>query len=518
MRLKVADTLPAGTTLQCPRCSNRFPLVNGQAAPAAISPGSLHPPAHAGGSPQTPAKPSAPATRLVGCPKCKTPLRVAASAAPATLFKCPKCATSFRTSLPTDARRADAAPLAKPGPKKTALPAAVRQTRLVSKRPRTVIAGQRPTGYRLRCPNCKAVIQYPAIIPKGKKAKCPKCTKIFSTPAPPAPPKGAAAAKTRITPRRPKTKIAPDGRPMHRIMCLGCKAMMTGVGSVPIGRKIQCPRCKKEFVLRRRMSPAAPPVSGKTAPTGGAGGKSPHPGGPGSSVSKKPSTSPTPAPAKAPAGKRTILTKAKATPSAPAAPAEGYSRRRQWPYLVGTILMSAVALAGAGYYFKLGPFAAPPLPDGEWVQFTSPDGRCRLRAPGELAERTDAFAHGPGIVAVRRFALNRPDDEASFLLTYSDRTKEAVQRWTFNALYKEERDYMVKWVDGDLKGEADITVAGHPGKEFRIEKGKLGTIYARIFLVEGDPHDRMYILVAGGAHFRAVPDDARKFFESFALE
>ncbi|OAI40363.1 hypothetical protein AYO40_04845 [Planctomycetaceae bacterium SCGC AG-212-D15] len=556
--LKVADTLAAGTALLCPKCATRFVwAAKPQAgAPSAgrkdEAPSAPAPPAQAPNvippSSTTPSSATARlSSRLVACPKCKLSLRVAVNQPPATLFKCPRCTTPFRVGAPPSPKPA--------APKKTALPAAkLRPTQVAGQRPKTALAGRpRQAVRRLRCPSCAAILIPPAGIGPGKRLQCPKCKKPLVMPALPA--NGAAkpaarpakAAGTRLAGRRPMTKLSPEGRrPVYRLVCPACKAVMTAVGTVPVGRKLQCLSCKHELFLRAK----AKPVPGGKAPTNGPA-NAPAAKTPAAKVpttktpaTKTPTTKPpaTKAPFRRnPAGVRGSVVPLKksdgpvqhsamrpsgvaAKPIAPHAARSAHEKptepktepsttllRRATPFLISLLLSAGILAAAAGFYFKLGPFEPGPIPAEDWTTFTAPDGRCRLEGPGDFFEQYTALAHGPGIDRVWRFTLNRDREDATFLLTYSDRRKDT----SFDAIYRAERDYVVEYMKGTLIEERDVNLDAHAGKEFSVRMGWQGRLRARIYRVEGPTVDRIYIVLVAGNHLQA--SDTERFLESFRL-
>jgi hypothetical protein len=513
-RLKVADTLPTGTAIQCPRCTKQFPLgvaVKVPAAPAAAKlplgkPSMLQSaapavPTKAPAGPSTPKSPgsAAPATRMVPCPKCKLVLRVSATPKPGTMFKCPRCATPFRLTPP-----APAAP--NPGGlRKTALPAASRQTRLAARRRKTILVGLR--GRMLvpvLCPLCKVVMKTP-VMPLGTPMQCGRCRKAFAMP-PVTKPGANGAANTRIVTNRPKTMLAPRSQPRYRIVCQACRTVMHGRGAPPLGRKLKCLKCQKALVLRQAPKPAA---AAKTlrprlpAPT--------RPGAPVGRLAPKRSKS-------APKAKPTASRKRPIPRRGP-----------WWPHLVGLLLTLVLVGTAAAFRYRLGPFEPAPIPEAAWKTFTLPDGAGTIDGPGDFLER-EARARGPAILNPRRFTTSYPNvdpgtvdvvsqfrvpDDATFLITYSERRIDGDAPNDFDTIYRQERDYVAEYVKGELQSEVDVTVARHAAREFHLDMGKRGPLVGRVIRVEGAASDRIFILVAAGNHLRFVPGDVERFFRSF---
>lgn len=349
------------------------------------------------------------------------------------------------------------------------------------------------------------------ILPFGTRMVCGRCRKPFAMPAVTKP----GAAKTRIVTNPKKTQLAPSGKPIYRIVCRACSTVMTGRGTVPVGRKLKCLKCQKELVIRPKAAPKpAGPAAKKAAP-------------PKKAAPAKPARSGTPA-VRAVKKSTPVAKTAKRARPAPMVPAP----RPKWPFAVSVLLTALLLLAAAGYYYRIGPLAPAAIPSEQWKSFTTPDDVCRVEAPGTFLENV-ARAHGGGVIRASRFTANFPDpdqvagdpfartrvsDDATFLLTYSERNPEDVQRIGFDAIYQQERDYVVEYVKGELTTEKDVTASGLTGKEFQVDIGKRGVLIARVFHVTEAEKDRVFIVVAAGNHFRFVPEDAAKFLDSFRLK
>jgi hypothetical protein len=104
-----------------------------------------------------------------------------------------------------------------------------------------------------------------------------------------------------------------------------------------------------------------------------------------------------------------------------------------------------------------------------------------------------------------------------FLIMYADRPRAADGPRDFEPLYRQWRDYVQGFVQGELHGEADAALAGHAARDFRIDMGKRGLLLGRVIQVEGETQERVYVLVAVGGHIKSVPADGERFLHSFAL-
>ena len=92
-----------------------------------------------------------------------------------------------------------------------------------------------------------------------------------------------------------------------------------------------------------------------------------------------------------------------------------------------------------------------------------------------------------------------------------------LRKASFADLYKAERDYIVRSVHAKLAEERDLTLDDNPGKEFQVAYSRGGTLIGRIYLVQGKPNDRLYILLVAGSRVKAGQGDAAKFLDSFQL-
>jgi hypothetical protein len=174
-------------------------------------------------------------------------------------------------------------------------------------------------------------------------------------------------------------------------------------------------------------------------------------------------------------------------------------------------------LLSVGVYTWLAGYWTREIPESAWVEFTPPDGRCRVLMPG-LPDAEAAAVNVPGLVNAQKFTVFREEGGASFLLTCSEHTATVTGKESFENLYGPLRDYILGKVEGSLTQEQDIVLNGQRGKEFQVALTKGGLMIGRVYLIRGQPHDRLYILVAGGKYFQPDQGDAAKFFNSFKLD
>ncbi|MBL8798925.1 MAG: hypothetical protein JNM56_33885 [Planctomycetia bacterium] len=505
-----------------------------------------------------------PAGKLIRCPKC---LKVFAPTGkeqpqPASLLSQP-APRPKETRLASPAARPKETQLQKPAgqkPKETKLsqPPGQKPKGTQLQRPsgqpskETKLAsgqnGNAPPQSRIPCPHCAAVLKWPGPPPVGKTIKCPKCTKTFVLPKEPAKPTATKPAAAKPT----AAKLAASAKPqtvVRQIPCPHCKAKLKTQGPLPFGKTIRCPGCKKTFVLhpprpkqstqlapqarptklaprqpaKTALAPARPAQPRRTQLAPAAvrlacpacravlTSKKPIPAGAsircprcrkGLKLSARPQTQPAP---KATA-QLTKLAKPRVAPARPR------SRLRLYAF-------AACAVGGLllGVAFVLFGFGSRAIPAADWQPFALPGGGVRLQFPGTPSDE-EATRHGPGVVAARRFEVVRTDADALFLLVRTDREADATRNLTFAELYAPERAYLLGKAPGQVVRETDLTLNGHPGKELEVELQAGGRMFARTFLVRGQPHDRTYLLVAIGHELQAGAGDAARFFDSFQID
>jgi hypothetical protein len=180
------------------------------------------------------------------------------------------------------------------------------------------------------------------------------------------------------------------------------------------------------------------------------------------------------------------------------------------------VLSIVLAIAGLGL---LGGAAWVVVPHfwGGWVEFVPEDGGCRVLMPGK-PEAQLASKYGPGLASVRKFTVIRPRDDQVFILSVSSRSATDLVNASFEELYDAQRDFILRSVNGKLVRERDISLDGHPGKEFQGQYSKGGSLVGRIYLVKGPPGDRVYILLVGGAGVKPDAGNAARFLDSFQLD
>jgi hypothetical protein len=359
-----------------------------------------------------------------------------------------------------------------------------------------------PAGKAIRCPRCQRTFAISAKKSPAPVAKAPTAPRTQSnrdtklllptapgTAKPNAPPK-APAKTTTLAPPAGKAE-----RRVGRMPCPACKAVLKFVGLPPANKPLRCPKCAKSFQVRvkNKVPKAGAPTPTKTAP--------PKTTGPTTAIR-----------AKATAATAGATRPTSAQPVAAPLPASKSRNRRSW--LIGVVLL---ALLSVGVYTWLAGYWTREIPESAWVEFTTPDGRCRVLMPG-LPDADVATVNVPGLASAQKFTVSREEGGGSFLLTCSEHAALVTGKESFDKLYGPLRDYIVGKVDGSLTQEKDLLLNGQMGREFQVALTKGGLMIGRIYLIRGQPNDRLYILVAGGKYFQPDQGDAAKFFNSFKLD
>jgi len=507
--LKVSTAPPPGKLLKCPRCNAVFPVPGAGAKPPTMLSAAPAPPAAGKASAGGNARATAPKTLLakpdaagpppapVPKPRPKTMLAKPAATAPPiapkpvrkTMLAGPPAAAPAPPgpkSKPKTMLSVPSAPPAAPHPKPQTMvgvPAAkTGQTRATAPAPAADKAAAR---FKYTCPGCKAVIATPTALPAGKAIKCPRCARAFAVPRPapvasPAalPTKTAAPRKsppTFIAPAAPPPAAAPRPEPV-RLACPGCKAILKLAGMPAPGATVKCPKCARPLRFGAKPAPSGVLV-------------------------------------KAPAQARPTPSGVQPAPENAVGLSVRPRRRLGLPVFMG--LCGLALLCAVGYSYLAG-WWGQDIPASAWVEFAPPGGRCQVLMPGAPVA-SDPVLLGEGTVSAQKYTVERKNT-AAFTLTWADRRAEVSGKLSFNDIYGEISRYLLDTTSGWIQDETDIIVNGQPGKELRILPSEGGTLIARVFLVRGAPHDRVYVLLVAGPRLQPGQGDAARFLDSFKIE
>ncbi|HBI41994.1 MAG TPA: hypothetical protein DDY78_03930 [Planctomycetales bacterium] len=181
--------------------------------------------------------------------------------------------------------------------------------------------------------------------------------------------------------------------------------------------------------------------------------------------------------------------------------------------LAGFILLCGIGGAGLLFFMLL---RKPSIPDGDWTQFTTPDGECSVLMPGTPVLDNSALKGAKG----NKYLLTRTKEDAFFTVAYVDLPTIGVGPSILTKGAVAERDALQKKVGGTATVEQDVSVLGYAGRELQIQATppQRGVVMERLFLVPKGPTTRLYIVGTGGSIIEPGTGAAAKFFDSLAVK
>jgi hypothetical protein len=163
-----------------------------------------------------------------------------------------------------------------------------------------------------------------------------------------------------------------------------------------------------------------------------------------------------------------------------------------------------------------GPPPEQPIADAEWKPFTPPNGHCQVLMPGEPELVKPLEEPKEGAPAATQYSLQRKDKDCIFTICYINLPPQIFDRKGFDNLYGVRREDSLRASYGRLRTETDITLNGHPGREFQLDLPGGWFIVERLYFVESPSYVRLYILQANvGSKYGDV--EAAKFLNSLKL-
>jgi WD40 repeat protein len=178
----------------------------------------------------------------------------------------------------------------------------------------------------------------------------------------------------------------------------------------------------------------------------------------------------------------------------------------------------ALVLTGGGYLGALGflaitlLFPAGGVPPAAWQTFSPPDGSFRVRMPGTPTRQSKTTPSPTGPVTYVTFVTEHKAEDLFCSVGYMDFSPAALQQIPLQQRFAGARDGARARVPGAVvEGERDITLGGHPGKEFVFGVAGKVRFVARVYLFG----QRFYILLIGGPNIQPGAGDAASFFDSF---
>ncbi len=169
---------------------------------------------------------------------------------------------------------------------------------------------------------------------------------------------------------------------------------------------------------------------------------------------------------------------------------------------VNIALMALLALAVAGCD-----------PGYKWQQVSNAAGRFTVDFPGQPKEQTQRVATPAGMITMHIFIFE--SSNTAFTVMYNDYPDVVVQGSDKNAILTGARDGAVGNVGGTVSDESQITVNGHPGRQFTVSvPSKKLEIKSKIMLVD----NRLYQVMVAGRPGQATSADTSRFLNSFVLQ
>jgi len=143
---------------------------------------------------------------------------------------------------------------------------------------------------------------------------------------------------------------------------------------------------------------------------------------------------------------------------------------------------------------------------GDWVQFSTDDHSCKVLLPVEPKKQTKTKDTESGAI-VSNIWISKPDF-GLYLLGITDYPIDVDTQRELEL----DRDNFLKAVNARLIDDSDITLSGHPGKEFTGASDTY-TYKSRVYLVGR----RVYQIVAAEPSAAIDSTRVKKFLESFEL-
>ena len=148
---------------------------------------------------------------------------------------------------------------------------------------------------------------------------------------------------------------------------------------------------------------------------------------------------------------------------------------------------------------------------GDWIKYTSPEGRYSVLLPAQPKLSTQEAANADG-QKFQQYLAQVNDPTGYYLTGYFD----LLSGDTYSL--DKGRDGIIRGVNGALVSEGEISLGGNPGRELKISlvgPDKVDyLVYARMFNID----KRVYILqfiIAKSEDNKASAANTARFFDSF---
>jgi TonB family protein len=153
-----------------------------------------------------------------------------------------------------------------------------------------------------------------------------------------------------------------------------------------------------------------------------------------------------------------------------------------------------------------------------WQEFSPSEGRFSVKLPSRPVTTTQRVETPDGWLPMRVYTLATPDQ---YIVSYMDYPRTLEDPARVGQFFAGVRDGALRATGATLLRERDVTLAGHPGRQFKMKLrgGLVGR--ARIYVVGNRLYQLLFIVHEEGApelKLRSNEEAADRFFDSFRLE
>jgi hypothetical protein len=147
-----------------------------------------------------------------------------------------------------------------------------------------------------------------------------------------------------------------------------------------------------------------------------------------------------------------------------------------------------------------------------WKNYQSKSGRFAVMLPGRPVSQAMSINTPSGPLELRIFASQPVPGSTSFGVGYGDLPRDLALKRPASVTLDGARNGAVANIHGRLLSSRNITLAGHPGREFRARVAS-GIYASRIYLVG----QRLYQVIATTPQEQADSTDVARFMTSFKV-
>jgi len=150
-------------------------------------------------------------------------------------------------------------------------------------------------------------------------------------------------------------------------------------------------------------------------------------------------------------------------------------------------------------------------PDLDWREFTQPEGRFSVLLPCKARQQARTFNTATGALTMTMFACSRK--QGTMGVAYTDYPEPALAAERMREQLDAARDALLRNIQGSVRLEQDIEIAGLPGRQVYAE-GRTGAQLKARFVVAGS---RLYQIAYVGERDGLAMADIDMFLTSFRL-